>query len=52
MLTVVTTIKSQQRNILEFITHAVVAARYGKPSPCLLPETANSSGEEDLLKAA
>ena len=52
MLTVVTTLKSQQRNILEFITHAVVAARYRKPSPCLLPETANSSGEEDLLKAA
>lgn len=38
MLTVVTTLKSQQRNILEFITTAVTNAREGKSAPSLLPE--------------
>jgi transposase len=38
MLTVVTTLKSQQRNILEFITTAVANAREGKSAPSLLPE--------------
>ena len=38
MLTVVTTLKSQQRHLLEFMTQAVVAARTGKPAPCLLPQ--------------
>jgi hypothetical protein len=42
MLTVVTTLKSQQRNVLEFITHAVVAARFGQPAPCLLPPVTSS----------
>jgi hypothetical protein len=39
ILTVVTTLNSQKRNVLEFMTQAVVAARTGKPAPCLLPET-------------
>ena len=52
MLSVVTTLKSQQRNVLEFLTSAVVAARVGKPAPSLLPEVATSSAQEDLLKAA
>ncbi|MCL1476025.1 IS66 family transposase [Argonema antarcticum] len=38
ILTVVTTLKSQQRNILEFITTAVANAREGKSAPSLLPE--------------
>ncbi len=38
MLTVVTTLKSQQRNILEFITTAVANNREGKSAPSLLPE--------------
>ena len=38
MLTVVTTLKSQQRNILEFMTTAVTNAREGKSAPSLLPE--------------
>jgi len=42
MLTVVTTLKSQQRDILEFMTQAVVAARLGQPAPSLLPEVATS----------
>ena len=32
MLTVVTTLRYEQRNILEFMTRAVVAARVGKPA--------------------
>jgi transposase len=38
MLTVVTTAQVQQRNVLEFLTQAVVAARSGQPSPSLLSE--------------
>lgn len=38
MLTVVTTLKSQERNILEFITTAVAHAREGKSAPSLLPQ--------------
>ena len=39
MLTVVTTLKSQQRNILEFMTTAVTNAREGKSAPSLVPES-------------
>lgn len=52
MLTVVTTLKSQQRNVLEFLTHAVFAARVGKPAPSLLAEVVTDSDREHLLKAA
>jgi hypothetical protein len=52
MLTVVATLKSQRRDVLEFMTQAVVAARGGKPSPCLLPEVVSRSDEHDLLSAA
>ncbi len=52
MLTVVTTLKSQKRNVLEFITQAVVATRGGTTAPSLLPETAICSDDSDLLKAA
>lgn len=41
MLTVVTTLKSQQRNVLEFMTQAVADARVGKKAPSLLPELIN-----------
>ncbi len=34
------------------MTQAIVAARVGQPSPCLLPEVTTDSHEEDLLKAA
>jgi hypothetical protein len=40
MLTVVTSLKSQRRNILELITQAVFAARDGQPTPSLLPDVA------------
>jgi len=52
MLSVVTTLKSQQRNILEFMTQSVIAAREGKPAPSLLPKVDTSSNDSDLLKAA
>lgn len=38
ILTVVTSLKFQRRNILEFITAAVGAQRHGTPAPSLLPE--------------
>lgn len=43
MLTVVTTLKSQRRNVLDFMTVATSAARTGKPAPSLLPEVPASS---------
>ena len=52
MLTVVTTLKSQKRNVLEFMIQAVVAARGGTTAPSLLPSTNICSDEEDFLKAA
>ncbi len=39
MLTVVTTVRSQKRNALEYLTHAICAARSGQPAPSLLPQT-------------
>ena len=36
MLTVVTSLKFQRRNVLEFMTNAVGAARNGTPAPSLL----------------
>jgi transposase len=38
MLTVVTTLKSQHRNVLDFMTASVSAKRLGKPTPTLLPQ--------------
>jgi transposase len=52
MLTVVTTLKCQNRNILEFMTQAVVAARSGKTAPSLLPQVTTCSDDSELLKAA
>lgn len=43
MLTVVTTLKSQGRNVLEFMTQAVNAKRLGQPSPSLLPQVTVAS---------
>ncbi len=52
MLTVVTTLKSQQRNVLEFITQAVVATRQGKTVPSLLPEGATSAQDSRLVESS
>lgn len=37
MLTVVTTLKSQRRNVLEFMTASVSATRKRQPTPSLVP---------------
>lgn len=50
MLTVVTTLKSQRRNVLDFITASVSAARQAKPSPSLLPPVRVNS--EQVTNAA
>jgi transposase len=50
MLTVVTTLKSQRRNVLDFMTSAVSAARVGEDSPSLLPEVPAAS--EQVANAA
>ncbi len=52
MLTVVTSLKSQQRNVLGFMTQAVAAAREGSPTPTLLPEAICCSDDHDLVSAA
>ena len=39
MLTVVTTLKQQQRNVLEYLTAACEAALRGEAAPSLLPES-------------
>jgi hypothetical protein len=49
---VVTTLKPKKRNVLEFITQAVVAARGGTTAPSLLPEATTCSDDSEKLKAA
>ncbi len=42
MLTVATTLKQQQRNVVDYVTQACVAALHGDPAPSLLPNSAHS----------
>ncbi len=42
MLTVVTSLRSQNRNVLEFMTEAVRASREGTLPPSLLPQPSQS----------
>ncbi len=50
MLTIVTSLKFQHRNILEFMTLAVRAARHGTPTRSLLPEV--KVAQEQLINTA
>ena len=50
MLTVVTSLKFQRRNVLEFITNAVGAQRHGTPALSLLPEV--KVDDEQVINAA
>ena len=43
LMTVVTTLKQQQRNVLEYLTAACEAARRGEEAPSLLPASAQKS---------
>ena len=48
MLTVVATLRAQNRNVLEYMTESVQAAREGKSPPSLLPQTANDILESTI----
>ena len=48
MLTVVATLRAQDRNVLEYMTESVQAAREGKSPPSLLPQTANDIPENAI----
>jgi hypothetical protein len=50
MLTVVTTLRSQGRNVLEYLQDAIGAARSGQPTPSLLPQA--TATEDHILPAA
>lgn len=52
MMTVVTTLKSQRRNVLEFMTQAIASARVGRETPSLLPEVIRSDESQDFLNVA
>ena len=52
MMTVVTTLKSQRRNVLEFMIQAVASARCGQEAPCLLPEVTSDDEAQDFLNVA
>ncbi len=39
MLTVIATLKQQQRNALDFLTQAIAAANHGRSAPSLIPAT-------------
>ncbi|MEH2028108.1 MAG: hypothetical protein V7K67_00055 [Nostoc sp.] len=47
---VVTTLKSQRRNVLDFMTSAVNATRTNQPAPSLLPDVADSP--DQVINAA
>ncbi len=48
MLTVVTSLRSQNRNVLEFMTSAIRASRLGSCSPSLLPQQGEADSESLL----
>jgi hypothetical protein len=48
MLTVVTSLRSQNRNVLEFMTEAIRASRQGCCSPSLLPQPSQADSESLL----
>jgi transposase len=50
MLTVVATLRQQQRQVLQYVTAACYAALYHQPPPSLLPET-ESAPRVNLRKA-
>lgn len=50
MLTVITSLKFQRRNVLEFMTLAVDAQRHGTPAPSLLPDL--EVNDEQVINAA
>jgi transposase len=49
MMTVVTTLKPQRRNVVEFMTQAVASARCGQIAPSLLPQVTNCDEAQDFF---
>ena len=47
MLTVVTSLRSQNRNVLEFMIEAIKASRQGHLPPSLIPTDQSGSGSSD-----
>lgn len=52
MMTVVTSLKSQKRDVLEFLTQAVLLSRKGLQAPSLLPEVTSDNQQQDFLNVA
>ena len=50
MLTVMTTLRAQDRNVLEYMTQACQAARESKPSPSLLPQTSVAQEQTSIAQ--
>jgi transposase len=50
MVTVVVTLRSQHRNVLEFMTQSVQAARQGQTPPFLLPQP-SANIDESVIAA-
>ena len=44
IITVVATLKQQQRNALDYLTEACESANWGRKAPSLLPDTAAACG--------
>jgi transposase len=44
IMTVVSTLKQQKRNLLDYLTEACEAANYGRPAPSLLPTSTYPTG--------
>lgn len=53
MLTVIETLRAQERNVVAYLTHACAAARQGEPAPSLLPQRSLSqAGTHSIPLAA
>jgi transposase len=52
LLTVVTTLRQQERDVLDYLTAACTAALQGQPAPALLPSTPACAEAECLLRPA
>jgi transposase len=48
MLTVVTSLKAQHRNVLDFLTQTCAATRLNRPTPSLLPQAESELGCPDV----
>jgi transposase len=48
MLTVVTSLKAQHRNVLDFLTQTCAATRLNRPTPSLLPQVESELGCPDV----